>query len=173
MAKRSPILSESYNPVGDRLRRFRSVGQPSVSPEESPSTSDESAGTKAADDASAPLYEPPRIRERLPIPEIPTGPELKGVSVRFRCTPSERKKWHEATRQLSGDHNNLSHFIRAAMLLFFDHANEPLMRLAPDIQRLRKPATTDMLGIVLYEQRLSEFLYDAIRASGHPSSGGV
>ena len=81
--------------------------------------------------------------------------------------PSERKKWHEITRELSGDHNNLSHFIRAAMLLV-ENAHEQLKRLAPDIQRFKKPATTDAIGITLYEQRLAQYLYDAMKATGRP-----
>ena len=89
--------------------------------------------------------------------------------MRFRCSASERKKWHGITRELSGDHNNLSHFIRAAMLLL-ENSHDQLMKLAPDIQRFRKPGTTDTLGITLYEQRLSQYLYDAIRATGRPKS---
>ena len=107
------------------------------------------------------------LAEREPIPEVPVDRELKTVSVRFRCTPGERKKWHEVTRELSSDHNNLSHFIRAAMLLV-ENSYEQLRKLAPDIQRFQKPATTDTLGITLYEQRLAQYLYDAIKQAGRP-----
>jgi hypothetical protein len=107
------------------------------------------------------------LREREPIPDVPTEQELKTVSVRFRCTLNERKKWHAITRELSGDHNNLSHFVRAAMLVL-ENSLESLQRLAPDIQRFRKPATCDPLGITLYEQRLAQLLYDAIKIAGRP-----
>lgn len=166
MAKRAPILPENYNPVGERLKRLTqplTISRASSAPE-----------IVAAPVAQPPVIEDatlqpttPTLREREPIPEIPTDRELKGVSVRFRCTPSERKKWHEITRELSGDHNNLSHFIRAAMLLL-ENSHEQLTKLAPDIQRFRKPGTTDMLGITLYEQRLSQYLYDAIKSAGRP-----
>lgn len=156
MGKRAPILPENYNPVGERLQRLT---QPL------PSTSTDNV---IALPSAEPLPEAgPVLREREPIPDIPTGPELKTVSVRFRCALSERKKWHELTRELSGDHNNLSHFIRAALLLV-ENAQEPLQRLAPDIQRFAKPATTDPLGLTLYEQRLAQLLYDAIKAAGRP-----
>jgi hypothetical protein len=154
MAKRAPILPENYNPVGERLR---SLSQPLTLTR----PSSESFDITPTDS------ETPVLLEREPIPEIPTEKELKAVSVRFRCTPSERKKWHEITRELSGDHNNLSHFIRAAMLLL-ENSHEQLMKLAPEIQRFKKPGTTDMLGITLYEQRLSQYLYDAIRLAGRP-----
>ena len=167
MAKRAPILPDNYNPVGERLRRIAQPVTPALPPnanvvEFAPLTPSPVAPVERADETPR-----PRLREREPIPEIPTAQELKGVSVRFRCTPSERKKWHEITRELSGDHNNLSHFIRAAMLLV-ENAHDQLKRLAPDIQRFKKPATTDAIGITLYEQRLAQYLYDAMKATGRP-----
>lgn len=169
MARRAPVLPVDYNPVGDRLRRLTLSPESPATPvqysDAIPTAERPSPGPE--DEASVRLRDMPRGPEPERIPEVPTGRELKAVSVRFRCTPSERKKWHELTRNLSGDHNNLSHFVRAAMLLF-DHAHDQLVRLAPEIQRLRKPATTNVLGIVLYEQRLAGFLYDAIRNSGRP-----
>ena len=164
MAKRAPILPDNYNPVGERLRR---VAQPFPSS----ATPVEKVVALPSVDTALPDESPPIsvLREREPIPEIPTDHELKTVSVRFRCSASERKKWHGITRELSGDHNNLSHFIRAAMLLL-ENSHDQLMKLAPDIQRFRKPGTTDTLGITLYEQRLSQYLYDAIRATGRPKS---
>lgn len=160
MAKRASILSDNYNPVGERLRR---VTQPMLLEEKSlslPRPREEEA--RESQPSSV-----PGLRERELIPEIPIDKELKTVSVRFRCTLNERKKWHTITRELSGDHNNLSHFIRAAMLLL-EHSDEQLLRMAPDFQRFRKPATTDTLGIVIYEQRLAQLLYDAIRNAGRP-----
>jgi len=171
MAKRAPILPDNYNPVGDRLRRILQPA-PAPSPVERDSSEPErvvqsSLVQPIAAPAPAVSHEVQVPIEREPIPEIPTDRELKAVSVRFRCTLSERRKWHEVTRELTGDHNNLSHFIRAAMLLL-EHAHEPLKRLAPDIQRMVKPATTDALGITFYEGRLGQYLYDAIRLAGRP-----
>lgn len=168
MAKRAPILPENYNPVGERLKRLTQPFPLSLAPA-MPVIVAPHAALMPATTVENPVTEPPRavLREREPILEVPTDRELKGVSVRFRCTPSERKKWHEITRELSGDHNNLSHFIRAAMLLL-ENSHEQLTKLAPDIQRFRKPGTTDMLGITVYEQRLSQYLYDAIKSAGRP-----
>lgn len=174
MSKRAPILSENYNPVGERLRR---ILQPAPSvfmvPEAGPNISKDGTGVSPTVATTMPSIETfsgdsrAVMSEREPIPAFPTDRELKSVSVRFRCTLSERKKWHEITRELTGDHNNLSHFVRAAMLLV-ESAHEPLRRVAADIQRLRKPATTDALGITLFEQRLAQHLYDALRAAGRP-----
>lgn len=158
MAKRAPILPDNYNPVGERLKRITEP-PPSFLP-----------FTEKIVDLPLPEQNESKAAatsEKAAIPEVPTDKEIKDVSVRFRCTPSERKKWHEGTRVICGDHNNLSHFIRAAMLLI-ENSHEDLKRLAPDIQRLRKPATNDQLAIVLYEQRLAQILYDAIKSSGRP-----
>lgn len=164
MGKRAPILPDNYNPVGDRLKR---VLQPDATPPE--------PETKVGDQNIVQLVTGDQdsaeghLREREFVPEIPVDKELKTASVRFRCSLSERKKWHTMTQEFSGDHNNLSHFIRAAMLLV-ENADEQLRRLAPDIQRFRKPPTTDTLGIALYEQRLAQLLFDAIRVAGRPKS---
>ena len=163
MAKRAPILPENYNPVGERLKRFLPPPAIVAPPDPQP----EYNLIEMARPTAEPSVSLNALPEREVIPEIPTDRELKTVSVRFRCTLSERRKWHEITRELSGDHNNLSHFIRSAMLLV-ENAFEQLQRLAPDIQRFRKPATTDPLGITLYEQRLSQHLYDAIKSAGRP-----
>lgn len=160
MAKRAPILPDNYNPVGERLQRLT---QPSAV------MASDNVIALPTPEAPSPAEAGPALRERELIPDIPTGPELKTVSVRFRCALSERKKWHELTRELSGDHNNLSHFIRAALLLV-ENAREPLQRLAPDIQRFEKPATTDPLGLTLYEHRLAQLLYDAIKGAGRPKA---
>jgi len=162
MAKRAPILPDNYNPVGERLRRISEPFSPVVVPGENVialPTPESSPVTEAVPG--------PALRERELIPDIPTGQELKTVSVRFRCALNERKKWHELTRELTGDHNNLSHFIRAALLLV-ENSQGQLQRLAPDIQRFQKPATNDPLGLTLYEQRLAQLLYDAIKAAGRP-----
>jgi len=169
MAKRAPILSESYNPVGERLKRVVEVPtEPHQTSEQkiidlgrsSPEETTPFAQARQAEAQSATI-------EREPIPELPTDKEIKDVSVRFRCTASERRKWHEITRELTGDHNHLSHFVRACLLLL-ENSHEQLLKLRTDIQRLRKPASTDSLGLTLYEQRIAQLLFDAIKASGRP-----
>ena len=92
---------------------------------------------------------------------------LKDVSARFRCTLSERKKWHEISRELTGDHNQLSHLIRAALLLV-ENSYEQLKKSSSEVQRIKKPANTDMLGITFYEQKIAQVLFDAIKTTGRP-----
>jgi hypothetical protein len=164
MAKRAPILPDNYNPVGDRLRR---VLQPAATPlEPNSNIVNHPLHAVEQEEASSPDL---ALREREQVPDVPVDKELKTTSVRFRCSMSERRKWHTMTQEYSGDHNNLSHFIRATMLLL-ENADEQLRRLTPDIQRFRKPATTDTLGIALYEQRLAQLLYDAIKTAGRPKA---
>jgi hypothetical protein len=165
MAKRAPILPENYNPVGERLKRVVQL-PPAVVPEplvETPRI----VGMSQPHSLLKPHPPSSALVERRPIPETPVDRELKTASMKIRCTLSERKKWHEITRELSGDHNNLSHFVRAAMLLI-ENSYDPLRKLAPDIQRFQKPPTNDTLAITLYEQRLAQYLYDALKQAGRP-----
>lgn len=171
MAKRAPILPENYNPVGERLKRVMEAASEHVVQEEKvielhrPVT-------------QTPLETPIRVAEPIPqpktvqterriVPEIPTDKETKDVSVKFRCTLSERKKWHEITREISGDHSQLSHFVRACLLLL-ENSQSQLERIAPDIQRLKKPSSADTLGLAIYEQQLAQYLFDAIKSAGRP-----
>lgn len=172
MGKRAPILPEGYNPVGDALKR--AVNPPPVFQATQAHTENnivdlwpenKAIGETNQQETFSPV--PPILKERTPVPDVPTDRELKQTSFRFRCTENERKKWHLMVQELTGEHSQLSHFARAAFMLM-ENAFEELQRVAPDIQRLKYPAKTDQLGLTLYEQRLSEFLFDAIKASGRP-----
>ena len=169
MAKRAPILPDNYNPVGERLRRVvESPSETQVNREEKIIDIHRPIQSVAA--APAPIaeqnYQPP-IVDKQPIPEIPTDKELKDVSVKFRCTLSERKKWHEITHEVTGEQNQLSHLIRAALLLV-ENSYENLKKVSPEMQRLKNPAKSDSLAITVYEQRLSQYLFDAIKGAGRP-----
>lgn len=166
MAKRAPILPEGYNPVGERLKRV-------IDPQEVITTQqheekiieirrDVLTGIPVKQTSETFIFQ-----EKEPIPEIPTDKELKDVSARFRCTLSERKKWHEISRELTGDHNQLSHLIRAALLLV-ENSYEQLKKSSSEVQRIKKPANTDMLGITFYEQKIAQVLFDAIKTTGRP-----
>jgi hypothetical protein len=167
MGKRAPILPEGYNPVGDALKR-------AVNPisTDTPRTKivelhpeDKREGGLLEEETS--VVASPVAKERAPISDVPTDRELKQTSFRFRCTENERKKWHAMTQEITGEHSQLSHFARASFMLM-ENAFDELKRVAPDIQRLKYPAKTDQMGLALYEQRLAEFLFDAIKASGRP-----
>jgi hypothetical protein len=168
MAKRAPILPDNYNPVGERLRRVVEAVP------ERPANSDEKVieiapQTVTLTSVAVPEVEPQQVtvEEREIIPEIPTDKELKDASVKFRCTPSERKKWHEITHEMTGEHNQLSHLIRATLMLV-ENSYEQLKRVAPEMQRLKNPPKTDPLAIALYEQRIAQLLFDAIKSAGRP-----
>lgn len=167
MAKRAPILPDNYNPVGERLKRV-------VDPTPEPANRDEKLieHYRLAIE-TAPVVAPELVQQQVTveekeiIPEIPTDKELKDASVKFRCTPSERKKWHEITHEMTGEHNQLSHLIRATLILV-ENSYEQLKRVSPEMQRLKNPPKTDPLAIALYEQRLAQLLFDAIKATGRP-----
>jgi len=173
MGKRAPILPEGYNPVGEALRKAVNP-QPQIDSFRS-KTEDNNIvefprdEKRVGDGTQQEIYDgPPSIlKERTPVPEIPTDRELKQTSFRFRCTENERKKWHSMAQEFTGEHSQLSHFARAAFMLM-ENAFDELKRVAPDIQRLKYPAKSDAIGLTLYEQRLAEFLFDAIKASGRP-----
>ena len=176
MGKRAPILPEGYNPVGEALKK---AVNPQPISKAQPSQENKVVDFLRQEKESAvgfdyqtppipiPIPAPSMLKEKTPITEVPTGRELKETSFRFRCTESERKKWHAMAQELTGEHSQLSHFARAAFMLMESSFDE-LKRLAPDIQRLKYPAKTDSMGLVLYEQRLAEYLFDAIKASGRP-----
>ena len=169
MAKRAPILPDNYNPVGERLRRVvEAPPEPQINREEKVIDIHRPISSAVAAPVARlePEYQAPST-EKEPIPEIPTGKELKDVSVKFRCTLSERKKWHEITHEVTGEQNQLSHLIRAALLLV-ENSYEHLKKVAPEMQRLKNPAKSDALAITLYEQRLSQHLFDAIKGAGRP-----
>ena len=170
MGKRAPILPEGYNPVGDALKR-------AVNPAFSLETQHQSTNIveligeqkkeeKPLQEEREPIV-PQVLKERSPMVEVPTDRELKQTSFRFRCTENERKKWHSMVQEITGEHSQLSHFARAAFMLL-ENAFDELKRVSPDIQRLKYPAKTDQMGLALYEQRLTAFLFDAIKASGRP-----
>ena len=173
MGKRAPILPDGYNPVGEALKKavtaapsleeFRAKSEPNVL--ELRREEKKAGGEGRREETSAPVL--PILKEKVPVPEIPTDRELKQTSFRFRCTENERKKWHGMAQELTGEHSQLSHFARAAFLLL-ENAFDELKHVSPDIQRLKYPAKTDPLGLALYEQRLAEFLFDAIKAGGRP-----
>ncbi len=169
MAKRAPILPDNYNPVGERLRRVvEAASEPQISKEEK--IIDIHRPAPAQETPLAVVSEPTHIEpivEKKPIPEIPTDKELKDVSVKFRCTLSERKKWHDITHEVTGEQNQLSHLIRAALLLV-ENAYDQLKKVSPEMQRLKNPAKSDALAITIYEQRLSQYLFDAIKGTGRP-----
>lgn len=172
MGKRAPILPEGYNPVGEALRK--AVTQAPPREESRVSVEPAIIELKREEKRVGELLKKEEratsaftVKERTPIPEVPTDRELKQASFRFRCTEIERRKWHSMAQELTGEHSQLSHFARAAFMLM-ENAFDELKRAAPDIQRLKYPAKSDHVGLVLYEQRLSEVLFDAIKASGRP-----
>ncbi len=159
MAKRS-ILDDDYNPVGARLKsvvtppddaaaaQFSSLQATNDRPPEPlPSLQPE----------PAPLFRDPRRTER----------ELKDAYLRFRCSESERKKWHDLSREITGEHNQLSHVLRACLLLL-ENSYEQLKKVSPEMQRIKRPPVQDGLGLALYEHRIAQLLFDAVKAAGRP-----
>jgi hypothetical protein len=92
---------------------------------------------------------------------------LKDAYLRFRCSESERKKWHDISREITGEHNQLSHVLRACLLIL-ENSYEQLKKVSPEMQRIKRPPVTDGLALALYEHRIAQLLFDAMRAAGRP-----
>ncbi len=166
MAKR-PVLPDNYNPIGDRLKRAIAVSQAIPLVAESEEVIKETPQSELVKEDVAP---PPLVSSSMTIEVLqtePTGTELKESAIRFRCTDHERKKWHSLAFELTGESGQMSHIIRSALLLI-ENSYEELKRSRHEMQRLRYPGKSDPFGLVLYEQRLAEFVYDAIKATGRP-----
>lgn len=166
MGKRA-ILPEGYNPVGETLRRAIT---PAIMPEpEGREVTEKVVEIVRRDESKATAVAEPVIAvpEKEPIPEIANGREDKLMSVHVRCTASERNKWHDISREVTKENNTFSHIMRACLLLM-ENSYDELKKLSPDLQRLKRPALQDALGVAMYEKRISQYLYDAIRAAGRP-----
>jgi hypothetical protein len=160
MAKRSTILDVDYNPVGARLR---SAVAPPIPPEPEVGISSVPTATRQQDLLHSPPAEPtPLFREPRP-----TEREIKDAYLRFRCSESERKKWHDIAREMTGEHNQLSHVLRACLLLL-ENSYEQLKKISPEMQRIKRPPVQDALGLALYEHRIAQLLFDAVKAAGRP-----
>lgn len=159
MAKRSTILDVDYNPVGARLRSavspVTSDDGEAVPPVSSPANQQELLPSPPSE--PTPLYRDPRRTER----------EIKDAYLRFRCSESERKKWHDIAREMTGEHNQLSHVLRACLLLL-ENSYEQLKKVSPEMQRIKRPPVQDALGLALYEHRIAQLLFDAVKAAGRP-----
>ena len=178
MGKRAPILPEGYNPVGDALKKAVNSQSPIEAPRAAPENNLEDEIAKLANrreqditeefsKQELPLTNSHVLEKKVPLPEFPTDRELKETSFRFRCTERERKRWHSITQEITGEHNQLSHFARAAFMLI-ENAYDELKRRSPEIQSLRYPGRSDQIRLTLYEHRIAEVLFEAIKASGRP-----
>lgn len=164
MAKRSTILDDDYNPVGARLKNV-------VAPLTQPEAADEATPAEVRGDDRA------RQQDFLPSPKPEPSPlfrdprrierEIKDAYLRFRCSESERKKWHDLSREITGEHNQLSHVLRACLLLL-ENSYEQLKKVSPEMQRIKRPPVQDGLGLALYEHRIAQLLFDAVKAAGRP-----
>jgi len=183
MGKRAPILSQDYNPVGARLQKaLAPVPEERPAPQitrevqtqirrEEPVQRSEKVVTSSQFLKAPPQPQERRIAspiERLePIADAPQTKEMMITSLRARCTENERKKWHDFAKDVTGEHNQFSHVFRA-MLLILENSHEHLMKLLPEMKGLKVPAKKDSMGIALYEQKLSQILWDAIKGAGRP-----
>jgi len=99
MGKRAPILPEGYNPVGEALKKAvtplaaAEPGQPKVERNVIELRREERKPAEPLEPQPLSAL-PPRPPEKVPVPDVPMGRELKLTSFRFRCTENERKKWH-------------------------------------------------------------------------------
>lgn len=183
MGKRAPLLPQDYNPVGARLKQ--AVTSPPV---EEIAPSPVIARTAPPREIIAPpppqqnIVTTERFQRTRPEPQESRGavelrreavidePEAKEImttTLRCRCTENERKKWHDFAKSITGEHNQFSHVLRS-MLLLLENSYEQLTKLLPEMRQLKVPPKNDSMAIALYEQKLTQILWDAIKAAGRP-----
>lgn len=182
MAKRAPILSQDYNPVGARLQKaLAPIEEEKSAPQaprevQVPTKKEEPIINDKVVTSNQFLKAPPQPaqrkpmvtpRQESPIVDAPQAKEMMASSLRCRCTDNERKKWHDFAKDVTGEHNQFSHVFRA-MLLILENSTDHLMKLLPEMKSLKVPAKHDSLAITLYEQKLSQILWDAIKGAGRP-----
>jgi hypothetical protein len=183
MSKRT-ILQEDYSPVGARLQRYRQSATEGEGAEEEavearstaePPTGDGAANGEGsvADLRSASRPRPkkrrlPRAEESPPEEDVGAGPGMTDV-LRCRVTQEERRRWHDLSYRVTGEHNQFSRIFRA-LLVLLENAEGELDKKLDELQRLRRPAKADRVGITMYEYHLAQILYDAMRAAGRPKA---
>lgn len=184
MGKRSPILPEDYNPVGARLQKaLTSTPEPepllAPKPIVAAKTLSEVSVPHAQSDKvltaqrfARPLESaiPQAASRREPpeaMPDAPREKEMMVTALRCRCTEAERKKWHDYAKEVTGEHNQFSHVMRALFLLL-ENSHEHLLKLLPEMKTLKIPAKQDAIGVAIYEQKLSQILWDGIKGAGRP-----
>ncbi len=163
MAKRAPILDENYNPVGARLRK--AIAPVAAAPAEEEQQREPSSQQPPNLVVLSSQSEQEREGQGETLPA--QNKEVKESYLRFRCTASERKKWHDITREITGEHNQVSHLLRACLLLL-ENSYDQMKKVSPDIQRMKRPSSQDSIGQTLYEQRVAQYLFDAIKSAGRP-----
>lgn len=179
MAKRAPILSRNYNPVGEKLRR---VLETAAETTDAPSVHSESDSEGESEDVHQPqevISEETKQEVEdnvLELPVIPThaekqqrasGKNAMTSELRCRCTKSERKKWHDFSMRITGAPNQFSHVFRA-MLLLLEHAEDELEKQQHKLEVLENPSKQDPLAVTFYEQKLANFIWGAMRRAGRP-----
>lgn len=178
MGKRSPILPQDYNPVGARLQKALTSApepEPLLPPKPSSETSTPYAQSdkvltpqRFARPAQPAIIPAASARESQEIiPDAPRAKEMMVTALRCRCTEAERKKWHDYAKEVTGEHNQFSHVMRA-MFLLLENSHEHLLKLLPEMKALKIPAKQDAIGVALYEQKLSQILWDGIKGAGRP-----
>lgn len=195
MAKRA-ILNEAYGPVKSSLDRYRAAAKEESPPPESPPPAEvkHEAPPAIRFDAPPPEDAPPLVARGLApvaapppraapqaIPPQPAAPPQVGEDaapaapmgrlterIRVPVTPEEHELWHELAQRATGRRQNLSPLIRA-MWSLLENAQTVLEERAPQIASLKRPGKEKHLERALYEQRLAQHLYDALRAGGRPS----
>ncbi len=181
---KSTILEDDYSPVGARLQRYRQAaaeGQGAAEAEVPVACSTAAAHPPAVEVANGdgevstlqPTPRSRRRRRRLQVEEEtpPQQDTAQGMTDVLRCrvTQEERRRWHDLSYRVTGEHSQFSRIFRA-LLVLLENAEDQLDKKVDELQRLKRPAKADRVGITMYEYHLAQILYDAMRAAGRPKA---
>ncbi len=180
MAKKAPLLGKNYNPIGSRLKKFSNQTQ---SGKESKISKLEAGKEDVKEKSRLSIPELKRT-EQVPIikPEeeallekdtkvflgdLPIEEEGKRTELKFRCTASERDRWHEFSEKVTGRRNKLSNVMRS-LLLLLEHSEGQIEALGTSLKDVKPPPKGDALKTVLYEKKIASVLWEAIRRASKP-----
>ncbi len=169
MAKKASALSKDYNPIGSRLKQFNND---TASPPEKPTSSKEQS--KTSEPKTSPSIIKPEEERLLEVKEevfidehFPLEEGGKRTELKFRCSDSERERWHEFSQKVTGKRNRLSNVMRS-LLLLLEHSEEQLEKLNHHLKNVKSPPKGDRMKTLLYEKKIASVLWEAIRRSSRP-----
>ena len=157
MAKKAPILNKNYNPVGEKLRRaleVKDVNTPKKIEKKSLNKTNTLPVTKQVN------IESPEKKQKQE--------GAKTYELRCRCSKFERDKWNKFALDFTGEPNHFSHIFRSILLLL-EHAEINLDELSRKVKELEKPSKRDLLAVSFYEQKLANYIFEAVRRAGKPN----
>jgi hypothetical protein len=170
MAKRAPAGETTYNPLDMTLAQSVVKGAGAardgrLSPAERTGEGNDDTPANGAQSASNnQIVGMPARHKQRPSPD-PTGTRSLNREKRVLLTPEEERQIERLVDRIGeqlGTSLKLSHLLRACMTLLC-HAEEEIIRHAPALHPLPRPANIDAVALAQFEQALARLLSKSLR----------